>query len=105
MGCALDAFDPPPAVDVLLNCPVLFAFEKERKAKLAAEEKEAKKLDSVALGQVQMIFSQCDSGAHHGICERPKSERYFAVALQGTSMVPRKSFFFLAGVVSRTCVG
>lgn len=52
-----------------------------------------------------MIFSQCDSGAHHGICERPKSERFFAVALQGTSMVPSEKAFLLAGVVSWTCVG
>lgn len=40
-----------------------------------------------------------------GICERPKSERFFAVALQGTSMVPSEKAFLLAGVVSRTCAG
>jgi len=59
----------------------------------------------VALGQVQMIFPQCDSEDHHGICERPKSERFFAAALQGTSMVPSEKAFLLAGVVSQTCVG
>lgn len=56
MGCALDAFDPPPAVDVLLNCPVLFPFQ-ERKAKLAAEEKEAEHLTLWGLDSADDFFA------------------------------------------------
>ena len=79
------------AVDVLFKCPVLFClFRKERRSLL---QRKRRPLDPVALGQVQTVCLQCDSAAHCGIYERPKSERFSVVNLQRTSMVPSRKVF------------